>query len=134
MSSLKSETLPITVETDLVRVRQTVKAWCAETRFSLLDQTKMMTAASELGRNTLIYGGGGRAELSIVEREGRLGVRVAFIDSGPGIADVAQAMTDGFTSGKGMGLGLSGSKRLVNEFDLVSAPGQGTRVTIIRWK
>ncbi len=134
MNVLKTERLPITVETDVVHVRKAVKTWCVDARFSVLDQTKMVTAASELGRNALIYGGGGHADLALVERDGRRGVRVVFVDEGPGIADLDQAMTDGFTSGKGMGLGLSGSKRLVNEFDIVSQPGHGTQVTILRWK
>jgi serine/threonine-protein kinase RsbT len=134
MSVLKSETLPIRVEVDLVHVRQAVRSWSTELRFGTLDLTKMVTAASELARNTLIYGGGGHATLELVEEAGRRGLRLTFEDQGPGIADIAQAMTDGFTTGRGMGLGLSGSKRLVNEFSISSQPGQGTRVTVTRWK
>ena len=134
MTVLKSETLPIRVEVDLVHVRQAVRAWSTELRFSTLDLTKMVTAASELARNTLIYGGGGHVVLEMVEEAGRRGLRLTFEDQGPGIADIARAMTDGFTTGRGMGLGLSGSKRLVNEFSISSQPGQGTRVTVTRWK
>jgi serine/threonine-protein kinase RsbT len=134
MVILKSDQLQIRAETDLVRVRQAVRAWAIELRFSLVDQTKMVTAASELGRNTLIYGKGGTATMEVLEEGGRAGLKVVFADEGPGIADVAQAMTDGFTTGTGLGLGLSGSKRLVNEFELDTAPGRGTRVTITRWR
>ncbi len=100
----------------------------------IVDQTKIVTAASELARNTLDYGGGGEARLDVVEAGFRRGLRVTLEDSGPGIADIAQAMTDGYTSGKGLGLGLSGAKRLSNDFEITSAPGQGTRVIITRWK
>lgn len=134
MSIVKSETLPIAAEVDLVHVRAAVKRLAAELRFSVLDQTKMVTAASELSRNTLIYGGGGSALLEVIDSDGRRGLRAVFSDDGPGIADIDKAMTDGYTTGRGMGLGLSGSKRLVNEFDLYSRPGAGTRVTILRWK
>jgi serine/threonine-protein kinase RsbT len=103
-------------------------------RFSLTEQTKMVTAASELARNVLRYGGGGRAELEQVQRDGCAGVRVTFIDNGPGIADLELAMTDGYTSGGGMGLGLSGARRLADEFEIASTPGQGTTVTITKWK
>lgn len=134
MDVLKSETLPIRIEVDLVGVRQAVRSWSVELRFSTLDQTKMVTAASELSRNTLVYGGGGTATLEMIEDFGRRGLRLTFEDHGPGIPDIALAMTDGYTSGRGMGLGLSGSKRLVNEFDIFSQPGEGTRVTVTRWK
>ncbi|MCW3054280.1 MAG: anti-sigma regulatory factor [Chthonomonadales bacterium] len=130
----KTETLPIRSEQDVVSVRQTVKAWAAQLSFSLVDQTKIVTAASELGRNTLIYGGGGSAKLEVLIEGMRRGLRVTFEDQGPGIPDIDQALQDGYTSGKGMGLGLSGSKRLVNEFKIASRVGEGTTVTIIRWK
>lgn len=134
MTTAKSESMPIVAETDLVRVRQAVRAWCTELRFSIVDLTKMVTAASELSRNTLVYGGGGTVQLEVVEDGARRGLRLVFEDEGPGIADIELAMKDGYTSGSGMGLGLSGSKRLVNEFEIASRPGEGTRVTIARWK
>ncbi len=134
MTTLKTETLPIRAETDLVRARQAVRAWAVEIKFSILDQTKMVTAASELGRNTLVYGGGGTMALELLDDFGRKGLRLIFEDRGPGIADLERAMTDGYTTGGGMGLGLSGSKRLVNEFEIDSRVGEGTRVTITRWK
>lgn len=121
-------------EQDVVRARQAVRKLAQECNFSLVEQTKLVTAASELGRNTLIHGGGGHMTMSRVEDGVRNGIRLVFEDSGPGIADLALAMTDGWTSGVGMGLGLTGSKRLASEFDIVTAPGQGTRVTIVRWK
>ncbi|MFG6459532.1 anti-sigma regulatory factor [Roseateles sp. BYS96W] len=126
--------LPILLEQDIVLARQQVRKLTQELKFSLVDQTKMITAASELARNTLIYGGGGAMEWQIVSAGVRTGLRLAFVDQGPGIPDMDLALKDGWTSGKGMGMGLSGSKRLVNEFDIVSAVGQGTRVTVTRWK
>jgi serine/threonine-protein kinase RsbT len=105
-----------------------------ETGLSLVDQTKIITAASELARNMLDYGGGGVASLDLLENGARKGLRLAFEDKGPGIADIEQALKDGFTSGKGMGLGLGGARRLSNEFSIVSKPGEGTKVTIARWK
>ena len=134
MTVRKADTLPIRAESDVVVVRQAVRAWAAEQRFSLVDQTKLVTAASELARNALIYGGGGEARLEALEEGGRLGLRVTFVDHGPGIADVALAMQDGYTTGGGLGLGMGGAKRLVNEFELDSAPGRGTRVAITRWR
>lgn len=134
MDVLRRETLPILAEVDLVHVRRAVKTWSTELRFSTLDLTKMVTAASELARNTLIYGGGGSAVLEMLEDGGRRGLRLTFEDHGPGIADIELAMTDGFTTGRGMGLGLSGSKRLVNEFEIFSQPGEGTRVSVTRWR
>lgn len=134
MGSAKTETLRLESGEDIVRVRQTVRAWMLEEHFSLVDQTKVVTAVSELARNTLIYGGGGSARLEILAEHGKLGIRITFVDQGPGIADLGQAMTDGFTSGSGLGLGLGGSKRLVSEFEIESAPGKGTRVAITRWK
>ena len=130
----KSETLPIRSEQDVVSVRQAVKAWAAQLNFSLVDQTKIVTAASELGRNTFIYGGGGSAKLEILSEGIRRGLRITFEDRGPGIPDIDKALQDGYTTGKGMGLGLSGSKRLVNDFKIVSAVGEGTTVIITRWK
>jgi serine/threonine-protein kinase RsbT len=122
------------VDEDVVRLRKLVRDDMIGLRFSLTDQTKMVTAASELARNVLRYGGGGHAELEQVKRDGCDGVRVTFIDQGPGIENMELAMTDGYTSGGGMGLGLSGAKRLADEFDIVSAPGAGTTVTITKWK
>jgi len=134
MSVVRSESLEVRTDEDIVRTRQTVRAWMVELKFSLVDQTKMVTAASELARNTVTYGGGGTACLEILDDGGRKGLRVRFEDHGPGIPDIGQAMKDGFTTGGGLGLGLGGSKRLVNEFDLWSEVGKGTRVTITRWK
>jgi serine/threonine-protein kinase RsbT len=133
MQVLSSETLPIRIETDVIKCRQMTKVKAIELRFSVLDQTKMVTAASEIARNTLIYGRGGDAVFETLSNAGRRGLRLRFVDRGPGIADLALALTDGYTSGGGLGLGLSGSKRLVNEFDVVSAAGQGTTVTLTRW-
>ncbi len=128
-----SGSLPIRVEQDVVLARQTARQVAVACRLSLINQTKLVTAASELARNAVIYGGGGSMQWSVVEDGMKRGLRLVFSDNGPGIADVAQALTDGWSSGKGMGLGLSGSRRLVDVFDLESAPGQGTRVTIIKW-
>lgn len=134
MNVEKTSTIPVHVESDVVKVRQSVRTLAVEIGLSLVDQTKVVTAASELGRNLLIYGGGGEVILDLVSDNIRRGVRVAFIDEGPGIEDLEQALRDGFTSGSGMGLGLGGAKRLVNDFDLVSKPGEGTRVTITKWR
>ena len=134
MNSLASETLPLETPEDIVAVRHLTRTYATRCGLGLTDQTKLITAASELARNTVIYGGGGTALLESVEREGRRGVRITFEDQGPGIANIELAMQSGYTSGNGMGLGLPGSKRLVNEFDLWSEPGKGTRVTILRWK
>src|ERR1700761_4181492 len=118
--------MPVTTSDDVVRVRQAVRTHAVKAGFSLVDQTKIITAASEIARNTIDYGGGGEMQLEAVRFNARRGVRLTFKDKGPGIADIAQALTDGYTSGGGLGLGLSGAKRLVNEFDIQSAPGQGT--------
>lgn len=134
MQILKSETQAVRTENDIVAVRQSVRRWSVELKCSLVDQTKVVTAASELARNLLIYGGGGEVHLEFLRDGSRNGLRVVFEDQGPGIPDVEQALKDGFTSGKGMGLGLGGAKRLVNDFDIKSAPGQGTRITIIKWR
>ena len=134
MDILKTERQPVRGSEDIVLVRQAVRAWAVELGFSLVDQTKIVTAASELARNTVIYGGGGSVTLEAVSDGTRRGLRLVFEDEGPGIKDIEQAMKDGFTTGNGLGLGLSGAKRLSNEFDIVSALGQGTRVTIGRWR
>ncbi|WP_033279284.1 anti-sigma regulatory factor [Streptomyces sp. NRRL F-525] len=118
---------------DLVHVRQAIRALAQRCGLSLVDQTKMITAASELARNTLTYGGGGTVRAGLVSANSRRGVGAVFEDTGPGIPDVEQAMTDGWTSGGGLGLGLSGAKRLVDDFKLRTAPGEGTAVTIIKW-
>jgi serine/threonine-protein kinase RsbT len=128
------EELPLRTGEDVVRLRRAVRDRAVAIGFSLVDQTKIVTAASELGRNTIQHGGGGRAELSAVSDPRRKGIRLEFVDDGPGIADVAQALVDGFSTGGGLGLGLSGAKRLSSEFEIESAPGKGTRVAIVRWK
>jgi len=134
MQTLETNNLPLRAEEDIVRVRQATRTSALGAGLSLVDQTKLVTAASELARNTIIYGGGGTAKVEILEKEGRKGVRVTFDDQGPGIANLELALTDGYTSGGGLGLGLSGAKRLCNEFDLKSEPGKGTTVVITRWK
>lgn len=121
-------------EADVVRVRQAVRTAAVTAALSLVDQTKLVTATSELARNTLVYGGGGYVMIELLDRDRRRGVAVEFVDEGPGIADVELAMTDGWTSGSGMGLGLSGAKRLVDEFDLETEPGRGTTVRVTKWK
>ena len=134
MNIAKSDSLPVRTEQDVVSVRQLVRKLSQEISFSVVDQTKMVTAASELARNTVIYGGGGDMLWQILTDGIRKGLRLSFEDKGPGIPNIELAMMDGWTSGKGLGMGLSGTKRLVNEFELESQPGQGTRVTITRWK
>jgi serine/threonine-protein kinase RsbT len=131
---LKDETVSITSSGDIVKVRQLVRQWAISLGFNLVEQTKMVTAASELARNTVDHGGGGQVRMQALNNDLRCGLKLIFSDEGPGIADLEQALTDGFTTGSGMGLGLSGSKRLANEFDIESAPGRGTRVTITRWR
>jgi serine/threonine-protein kinase RsbT len=129
------EDLPIRAGNDVVRVRQQVRAVAAEAGMSLIDQTKAVTAASELARNTLVHGGGGAARIEkVTSAAGRAGVRVAFEDSGPGIPDLDLALTDGWSTGSGMGLGLSGARRLVDEFSLTSEPGSGTTVVMTKWR
>jgi len=130
----KAESFPVRSRDDVVRVRQQVRALAIEIGLGLVDQTKIVTAASELARNTLDYGGGGDVRAEIVQVGRRKGLRLTFEDQGPGIADIEQAMTDHYTSGGGLGLGLGGAKRLSNEFHITSRPGVGTRVTIARWK
>ena len=129
-----SDTYAIRSDADVVAARQAVRARAVELRFSLVDQTKIVTAASELARNTLVYGGGGAMRLEVVDRPPRTGLRMVFEDSGPGIADVEQALRDGFTTGSGLGLGLGGSRRLLDELQIESAAGQGTRITGTKWK
>lgn len=134
MPVLKHETLPVRNENDIVSVRQVVRKWATELTFSLVDQTKIVTAASELARNVLVHGGGGTARLEVINENGRRGLRLCFEDQGPGIPNLELALRDGYTTGGGLGLGLSGSKRLMNEFDIDSQPGKGTRVTVTKWK
>jgi serine/threonine-protein kinase RsbT len=134
MTTLRSDRLDIRSSDDVVRVRQLTRTMALETGLSLVDQTKIITAASELARNTLDYGGGGVVLVEVVESGGRRGVRLTFEDKGPGIADIQAALKDGFTTGKGMGLGLGGAKRLSNDFSIDSRIGEGTKITIARWK
>jgi serine/threonine-protein kinase RsbT len=134
MVVLKDETAPIRSSDDIVRVRRIVRDWAVSLGFSLVDQTKVVTAASELARNVIDYGGGGDFRIESLNNDARRGLRLTFSDQGPGIVDMEQAMKDGFTTGGGLGLGLGGAKRLVNEFLIDSKPGRGTTVVIIRWK
>lgn len=134
MDSTRRETLPIRSESDVVLVRKAAREWTAELGLNLVDQTKMVTAASELARNTLVHGQGGQVTLELLQDGARKGLRMTFEDQGPGIADLATAMKDGYSTAGGLGLGLSGSKRLVNDFQIWSEPGKGTRVVIVRWK
>lgn len=134
MTTLKNERLDIRISDDVVRVRQLARTLALEAGLSLVDQTKIITAASELARNTLDYGGGGVVLAELAEAAGRRGLRLTFEDKGPGIPDVDAALKDGFSTGKGMGLGLGGAKRLSNEFSIHSKPGEGTKVVIARWK
>ena len=126
--------IPLRADEDVVRMRQALRECLVSIGFSLIDQTKMITAASELGRNTLRYGGGGEVHVEKVVNGSRRGVTLSFIDHGPGIADVELALTDGYTTGNGMGLGLSGARRLADEFELSTSPGAGTTVRISKWK
>ncbi len=130
----KDETMPVRNAEDIVRVRREVRTYAIGAGFTLVDQTKIVTAASEIARNTVDYGGGGTLHLAMVRHGARRGVRLSFTDQGPGIADLKLALTDGYTTGSGLGLGLSGAKRLSSEFDIKSALGEGTIVTIVRWK
>ena len=133
MSSADSGICQVRSEQDVVLARQAVRKLAQECGLRLVDQTKLVTAVSELARNAVIYGGGGEMDWEKVEEGFRKGVRLVFRDNGPGIPDIRQAMTDGWTSGNGLGLGLAGAKRLVDAFDIQSAPGQGTRITIVKW-
>jgi serine/threonine-protein kinase RsbT len=130
----KSATMPIKTAEDVVRVRQAVRVQAVDAGFSLVDQTKLVTAASEIARNTLEYGGGGELLIQTLRDGIRRGLRLTFTDQGPGISDIPRAMADGYTTGGGLGLGLSGAKRLSNEFDVQSTPGKGTRVMLGRWR
>ncbi|GLY05761.1 MULTISPECIES: anti-sigma regulatory factor [Actinoplanes] len=130
----ESQRLPVVSDQDVVRVRQLVRTAAVAAKLSLVDQTKLVTAASELARNTLVYGGGGHVEVTPTRSErGKAGIRIVFSDEGPGIADLDLAFTDGYTSGGGLGLGLSGARRLVDEFDIVTAVGEGTTITVVKW-
>jgi serine/threonine-protein kinase RsbT len=131
---VSSASMPIRTSEEIVLVRQEVRKKAVALGFGLVDQTKIVTATSELGRNTLDYGGGGTAQMEVVENGQRSGIRVVFEDHGPGIADIELALKDGYSSGNGMGLGLGGAKRLSHEFEISSKPGEGTRISILRWK
>ena len=133
MQTETDETMPLRTSDDVVRVRQAVRARAVAAGFSLVDQTKVVTAASEIARNTIDYGGGGTLQLVVIRNGQRRGIRLTFSDQGPGIADVTLAMKDGYSTSSGLGLGLSGAKRLSNEFDIRSSPGKGTIVTLARW-
>lgn len=134
MVLLRTEKLPVESQDDVVQVRQAVRAWAVELGFSLVEQTKVVTAASELARNTFVHGGGGSVEIESLHEGARRGLRLTFVDHGPGIADIEQAMRDGYTTGGGLGLGLGGARRLSSEFEIRSQPGAGTWVRIVKWK
>ena len=134
MTTQKSESITIASSADVVRLRQKVRVWAVELKFGLVDQTKMVTAASELARNTLGHGGGGTCVMELVSNGTRDGLSLTFEDDGPGISDIELALKDGYSTGGGLGLGLGGSKRLVSEFEIASKVGEGTRVTVVRWK
>ena len=128
-----SERLTVASDQDVVRVRQLVRTFAVDVKLSLVDQTKLVTAASELARNTLVYGGGGSVEVERITNGRRNGIKIVFADEGPGIVDVDLALTDGYTTGGGLGLGLSGARRLVDEFEINTAVGQGTKISIVKW-
>jgi serine/threonine-protein kinase RsbT len=130
----KTAVHPLRTEVDIVQARHLVRKWAAELTFSLVDQTKIVTAASELARNTIVYGKGGELQITAQDTGTRKGLELIFTDKGPGIADLKLALQDGYTTGSGLGLGLSGAKRLCNEFEIYSKPGEGTKVIIRRWK
>ena len=134
MNIQRTETKPIRTQADIVYVRQIVRDWAVSQQFSIVDQTKIVTAASELARNTLEYGKGGDMIIDAVTDGLRKGLRLSFVDQGPGIPDLSLALTDGWTSGGGLGMGLTGARRLVNEFHIDSKVGEGTKVTITKWK
>jgi serine/threonine-protein kinase RsbT len=134
MPVIRHDQVNLAESPDVTRVRQVTRAWATELGFSLVDQTKIVTAASELARNAIMHGGGGHALIEIIQDGGRRGLRLTFEDHGPGIPDVQQALRDGYSTGSGLGLGLGGARRLSNEFDIHSSPGEGTRVCITRWK
>lgn len=129
----QTQSIEVRSDQDVVRVRQLVRTTAVGVKLSLVDQTKLVTAASELARNTLVYGGGGTVEVDQVENGHRRGIRIVFADHGPGIDDLELAFTDGYTTGSGLGLGLSGARRLVDEFEIDTAPGQGTSITVTKW-
>jgi serine/threonine-protein kinase RsbT len=129
----KDEIVPVRSSEDVVRVRQAVRNWAIDLGFGLVDQTKLVTAASELARNTVNYGGGGTVRIEAIDNAAHSGLQLIFQDHGPGIADVELALQDGYTTGDGLGLGLGGARRLANEFEISSHPGEGTRVRIVRW-
>ncbi|WP_433827983.1 ATP-binding protein [Actinoplanes sp. CA-015351] len=129
----EDQRLPVTTDQDVVRVRQAVRTLAVAVKLSLVDQTKLVTAASELARNTLVYGGGGEVVVTRVQNDRRAGIKIVFADEGPGIVDLSLALTDGYTTGGGLGLGLSGARRLVDEFDIDTEPGKGTTITITKW-
>jgi len=133
MPVVTNDSLPIRSSSDVVLLRQQVRARAIEAAFGLVDQTRIVTAASELARNTLDYGGGGRALIEVLREGARTGLRLTFEDSGSGIADIELALTDGYTTGGGLGLGLGGARRLMSEFRIESKPGAGTRVVVVRW-
>ncbi len=130
----REQTLPLRTDADIVQARQVVRRWAEELKFNLVEQTKIVTAASELARNTVLHGKGGQMKLQILADFSRNGLRLIFEDKGPGIVDISRAMQDGYTTGGGLGLGLPGAKRLMTDFELSSTPGQGTRVAVTRWK
>jgi serine/threonine-protein kinase RsbT len=134
MTVVKRELLPLQTSSDVVVARQKVRQWAIELRFSLVDQTKLVTAASELARNALDHGQGGQMTIEVVNGAVRNGLKLTFEDRGPGIPNIEMALKDGFTTGAGMGLGLGGSKRLVNDFSIESEVGKGTKITVTRWK
>jgi serine/threonine-protein kinase RsbT len=134
MATLKDETLEVRTSADVVRVRQTVRSWAAELGFSLVEQTKLVTGASELGRNTLEHGHGGQVRIEMLNDGDRRGLRMTFEDQGPGIANLDLALSDGYSTGSGLGLGLGGTRRLMSEFRIHSEVGKGTRVQVARWR
>jgi serine/threonine-protein kinase RsbT len=134
MKVLNSESMELRSSEDIVLVRQAIRKKAIAIGFGLVDQTKVVTASSELARNTIDYGGGGTVQLELVQNDRRPGLRLIFENRGPGIPDIALALSDGYTSSNGMGLGLGGAKRLSHEFEILSTPGEGTRVSILRWK
>jgi serine/threonine-protein kinase RsbT len=134
MSVVRDERMPVRREEEVVRIRQIAREWAVSLGFGLVDQTKIVTAASELARNTVIHGGGGTVHLEALNDGPRRGLRLTFEDSGPGIPDVPLALKDGYSTGTGLGLGLGGARRLMSEFDIQSNPGKGTRVAVTRWK
>ena len=133
-SITREQTLPLQSDGDVVRARQVVREWAADAKFNLVEQTKLITAASELARNTIIHGGGGALRMETLSNGTRLGLRLTFEDQGPGISDIGLAMQDGYTTGSGLGLGLGGAKRLVSDFESHSDVGKGTSITVTRWK